>query len=97
MDMDFSNLNLQYLLQARDHLREDPDRIATVLGMEPALARLLAETTAEELVLIPRTRMPLLAPRPELWWWSRLFRAVREERPQEVKAVMEHLALLTTS
>ena len=50
MEIDFSHLNLKYLLKARDYVREDPDRIAAVLGMDARLARLLAETTAEELV-----------------------------------------------
>ncbi len=40
-------------------------------------------------------KQPLLLPRQEAWWWSRLFTAVREGRAEEIEAIMEHAPLIT--
>ncbi len=36
MKIDFSSVNLQYLIHVRDIAREDPDVAAPLLGMLPA-------------------------------------------------------------
>lgn len=95
MTIDFSGLNLHYLIQARDIAREDPERAAVLLGMSSDLADLLAQTTPEEIAPLTQIKVPLLLPRQEIWWWTRLFRAMREGRTEEVKAVIEHLSLIT--
>ncbi len=33
-------------------------------------------------------------PRQEAWWWSRLFTALRDGRPEEIEAIVEHASLL---
>lgn len=95
MEMDFSRVNLEYLIQARDLAREDPERAAVVLGISRRLAYLLADTTPQELAHITEIKPPLLVPRQESWWWQRLFKAVREGRPDELKVIIEHVSLMS--
>lgn len=94
MEMDFSRVNLEYLIQAHDLAREDPEVVAVLLGMSHKLAHLLAEATPQELAHVIAIKPPLLVPRQEPWWWQRLFKAVREGRPDEIEAVIEHASLM---
>ena len=48
-DVDFSRVNLQYLIGARDLARASPQRAAVLLGIPDRLAQRLAELSAEEL------------------------------------------------
>lgn len=96
LSADFSAVNLQYLIQARDLARVDQERVAVLLGLSESLAELLAHVTPEELAQLPAIKVPLVAPRLEPWWWSRLLNALRDGEPDEVKAVLEHLGLLLT-
>lgn len=91
--MDFSKVNLEYLIQARDLAREDAEVTAVLLGMPRQLAHVLADVAPEELAQIIVIKSPLLVPRQEPWWWQRLFKAVREGRPDELEAVLEHASL----
>lgn len=97
MKMDFSRVNLEYLIQARDLVREDPEVFAVLLGMSRRLADLLAEATPQELTRIIEIKPPLLVPRQEPWWWQRLFKALREGRPGELDAIVEHASLMSAS
>lgn len=94
MEMDFSRVNLEYLIQARDLAREDAEVMAVLLGVPRKLAHVLAEVTPEELTQIIAIKPPLLVPRQEPWWWQRLFKAVRAGRPDELEAVIEHASLM---
>ena len=47
MEIDFSNINLQYLISLRDIAREDPEVAAPLLGITPRLATLLAQVPGE--------------------------------------------------
>lgn len=91
MDVDFSTVNLQYLLRARDCAREDTQRSAALLQVPPELVQLLAESEPELFAAFPRIAEPLLAPKGEPWWWKRLFEAVRSGRQGELEAVLEHM------
>ena len=64
-------------------------------GMPDDMARLLASLTAKEIAHVSLIKQPLLVPRQEAWWWSRLFTAVREGRTEEIEAIMEHASLIT--
>ena len=90
MNIDFSNINLQYLIQARDLAREDPEQVTVLLGISCHLAELLAEVSPEAHARIPRIKTPLLIPRQEMWWWSRLLNAAKEDGRDEIEAVLEH-------
>lgn len=94
MNMDFSKVNLEYLIQARDLAREDPEIVTALLNVSRELADLLAEATPRELSLITEIKSPLLIPRQEPWWWQRLFKAVRDGCAGELDAVLEHASLL---
>ena len=99
MDIDFSSLNLQYLIQARDIARKRPEAAAVVLGLPIELVRLFASLKAETLSKIVRVTEPLLMLRGNPGWWLRLFTALKEHRPGEVEAVLAHasLAVMTQS
>lgn len=95
MPYDFSQINLQYLIHARDLSRQDPLLAATLTGLTDDLAHLLAELTPYQLSQITQIKLPLLIPRQETWWWSRLFAAAREGRTEEIATIMEHATLFT--
>lgn len=95
MTYDFSQINLQYLIHARDLTRRDPQLAATLTGLADDFAYMLAELTPYELAQVSQIKLPLLIPRQETWWWSRLFTAVREGREEEIATIMEHAALIT--
>lgn len=95
MNYDFSEVNLEYLIQVRDLATRDPELGATMLGIETGLAQLLAELKPADLSRISLIKQPLVVPREQPWWWSRLLTAIREGRLDEVKAVIEHIPLIT--
>lgn len=94
MEMDFSKINLEYLIQARDLARQDSEMSSIVLGMSRELAHLLAESTPQELTRVAEIRPPLFVPRQDAWWWQRFFTAVREGRTDELKTIIEHASLM---
>lgn len=90
MDFDFSKVNLEYLLIARDLARTNPDLGVTLLGLPKNMAQQLAELTAHELALLTRFHPPLLAPRHEAWWWQRLITALHEGDAEELALILDH-------
>lgn len=97
MNLDFSHVNLEYLIQARDLAERDPERAATLLGIPNDLAQLLGELTPHDLAHVSHIKLPLLIPRQEPWWWSRLFTAIRGGRTEEVEVIIEHASLITVN
>jgi hypothetical protein len=88
-DLDFSRVNFQYLICARDLARDYPERAAVLLGAPDTLVQLLAELDPEALAAVTEIKAPLLIPRQEPWWWDRLFSAIQAGRPDELLAVLE--------
>ena len=88
-DVDFSRVNLHYLICARDLARASPARAAVLLGVPEDLGQLLAELDAEALAAVTEIKAPLLILRQEPWWWKRLFTALRANRPDELQSVLE--------
>ena len=97
MEVDFSIINLQYLIHARDIAREDPEVAATVLGLSRELAGLLAQTSSDSLAKIAQIKVPLLKVRGDTWWWSRLFTALTDGGAEEVEAILDHASLIILS
>jgi len=97
MKIDFSSVNLQYLIHVRDIAREDPNVAAPLLGMSPELAGLLAQVPSEYLAKIAQVKVPLLAARGDVVWWDRLFKALIEENPEEIDAVIQAVSLAVLS
>jgi hypothetical protein len=93
-DIDFSRVNLQYLICARDLARDYPERAAMLLGVPDDLVQLLAELDAAVLGAVTEVRAPLLILRQEPWWWERLFTALHAGGPDELRAVLEQAGLL---
>jgi len=96
-DIDFSRVNLQYLICARDLARADPKRTTVLLGVPDDLVQLLAELDAAVLGAVTEVRAPLLILRQEPWWWHRLFTALQAGRPDEIRAVLEQVGLMVAS
>ena len=94
MEIDFSQVNLQYLIQARDLAKEDPERAAVLLGVESTLTEMLAEVTPAELMHITRIKVPLLRPHEQIWWWSRFLQAIKDGQSGEIDALLEHANLI---
>ncbi len=93
-DVDFSRVNLHYLICARDLARISPARAAVLLGAPDALVQLLAELDPEALVAVTEIKAPLLILRQEPWWWKRLFAALRADRSEELQSVLEQAGLI---
>ena len=92
--IDFSRVNLHYLICARDLARASPARAAVLLGAPEALGQLLAQLDPEALAAVAEIKAPLLILRQEPWWWRRLFAALRTGRPEEVQTVLEQAGLI---
>jgi len=97
MKIDFSSVNLQYLIHVRDIAREDPVVAAPLLGVSPELASLLAQAPSEYLTKIAEVKVPLLAARGDAVWWYRLFTALSEKNPVEIDAVLQSAGLAVLS
>ena len=69
LDQDVVDLNLGWLVTARDLSRNDPQKAAIVLGIDEARMALLSHLTLQELLTIARSGILLLRPRfrPEFW------------------------------
>ncbi|MCF6355319.1 MAG: hypothetical protein L3J26_09535 [Candidatus Polarisedimenticolaceae bacterium] len=93
MEIDFSSLNLQYLLQARDIAKKQPELASAVLGLPLDLIDVLAHTSGESLAEIAKIKAPLLMARGQPLWWARLFKALKEGNQDEINAVLEHASL----
>jgi len=96
-DIDFSRVNLQYLIGARDLARGYPERAPLLLGTTDTLARLLAELDPAALVAVADVKAPLLVLRQEPWWWHRLFTALQSGGPDEVRAVLDQAGLIVAN
>jgi len=88
--MDFSQINLQYLIHARDLARQDPHRAGALLELPEDQANVLRLLTPGQLAQFALIRSPLLIPRGETWWWSRLLAAARDDCNAEIDAILEH-------
>ncbi|MEW8030047.1 MAG: hypothetical protein AB2788_19340 [Candidatus Thiodiazotropha endolucinida] len=97
MKIDFSSINIEYLIHVRDIAREDPDVAAPLLGMSPELAGLLAQAPAEYLTKIAQVKVPLMAARGDAVWWYRLFKSLTEGNTEEVDAVLQAASLAVLS
>ena len=93
-DIDFSRVNLQYLICARDLARDFPERAAVLLGVSDDLVRQLVALEPAVLVAVTEVKAPLLVLRQEPWWWQRLFTALQAGRPDEIRAVLEQAGLM---
>lgn len=97
MKIDFSSVNVEYLIHVRDIAREDPEMAAPLLGMSPELASLLAQAPADYLAKIAQVKVPLIAARGDTVWWYRFFKALVEGNTEEVDAVLQAASLAVLS
>ena len=97
LDTDFSSINYQFLLKARDVAKRDPDLVVALLGIPKELAEPLAQTSASALAMSIQIKEPLLMLREDSWWWKRFLVAINNGRQEEIEAVIEHAFFVTTS
>ena len=88
MNLDFSRVNLEYLIQARDLAMDDPVRAGAFLGISDAMTNLLLDLTPHLLTNISRIDHPLVRPHQDVWWWSRLVVALQGGQPEEIEMVL---------
>jgi hypothetical protein len=91
---DFSRLNLEYLIQARDLVIVNPHRAAVVLGTTDAMTTILADLSPRLLAGIARINHPLLTPHRDVLWWSRLLAALQDGQSAEIDTVLEQASLI---
>lgn len=94
-DIDFSHVNLEYLIQARDLARRNPGAGAVLLDIPAPMANRLATLSPASLAMIADFKPPLISPRLGEWWWERLLRALTDGQPGELQAILEHAGLLS--
>ena len=97
LDTDFSSINYQYLLKARDVAKRDPDLVVALLGIPKELVEPLTQTSASGLAALLNIKEPLLMLRAETWWWERFFTAINDSKKEEIDAVIEHACFIATS
>lgn len=97
MNCDFSHLNLEYLVQARDLAITNQRQAGAILGIPEALARLLPDLTPKMLASLTRIHHPLITPHRDLLWWSRLLVALQDGHPIEIETVMDQAALILSA
>lgn len=96
-DIDFSGINYQFLIKAREVAKRDPDLASALLGIPKELVEPLAKTSVTALAPLIQIKEPLLTLRAETWWWERLFQALNDGRQEEIETVMEQVCFVTTS
>ena len=96
-NIDFSRVNLHYLICARDLAKASPARAGGLRGVSDALGQSLAQLDPEALAAVAEIKAPLLILRQEPWWWKRLFAALRMGRPDEVQTVLEQAGLIVAN
>lgn len=97
MNGDFSQLNLEYLIRARDLAIANQRQAGAILGIPDALAGLLPDLTPKMLASLTRIPQPLIMPRRDLWWWSRLLVALQDGQSAEIETVMDQAALILSA
>jgi hypothetical protein len=95
MNIDFSQVNLQYLIQVSQLAKQDPVLTAAMTGMPDETASLLGSLTPGDLARVSVIKPPLLTPHQAPWWWSRLFTALSEGRSGEINTLLEQTASIT--
>ena len=94
MNLDFSHLNFQYLIQARDLARQDRQRAGVLLGIPDEMVCLLPDLSPQLLAQILQIKPPLVIPRQEIWWWSRFLVALRDGQSAELETIMDQALLI---
>ena len=94
MNVDFSDLNLQYLIQARDLARQDPHLAGVLLGIPSEMAGMVGNLSPQTLAQITQIKIPLITPQQETAWWLRLLTALKDEDRKEIEAIMAQAPLI---
>ncbi|WP_029131771.1 flagellar transcriptional regulator FlhD [Sedimenticola selenatireducens] len=94
MNIDFSDLNLQYLIQARDLARQDPHLAGVLLGIPSEMAGMVGNLSPRTLAQITQIKIPLITPQQETGWWLRLLTALKDEDQNEIGAIMAQAPLI---
>lgn len=86
---DFTRINLEYFLAARDLYRENPHSAIALLGASRDFLASLEGFTPGQLANLRLVKVPLLAPRFEPHWWQRMARALQDDQRDEIEALSE--------
>lgn len=94
MNVEFSALNLQYLMQARDLVRQDSNLAGVLLGIPSEMVGMLGDLSPQILMQIAQIQIPLITLQPDFRWWSRLLTALKEEDRKEIEALIAQAPLI---
>ena len=97
MSSDFSEINLQYLLQARDLARQNAGLAGAVLGLPGETVELLGGLTPKTLAAIARVQAPLITLLPDRQWWSCLLTALKENDPKEIEVLIAQAPVIVAT
>ena len=97
MNVDFSGLNLQYLIQARDLARQDPHLASVLLGIPSEMAGMVGNLSPQTLAQITQIKIPLITPQQETGWWLRLLTALKDEDRKEIGAIIAQAPLIVVA
>ena len=95
MDSNFSQLNLHYLIQARDLTIRDLQRGAALLGIPEPMGQLLHDMHPSLLARFAGIRHPLIVPRLDTQWWIRLLTVLQEGDREEIALLLNQAILIT--
>ena len=95
MDSNFSEMNLHYLIQARDLTIRDLQRGAALLGIPEPMGQLLHDMHPSLLARFAGIRHPLIVPRLDTQWWIRLSNVLQEGDPEEIALLLNQAILIT--
>ena len=95
-DLDFSNINLQYFILARDLVNQDPELASTLLGISDEMGEVLTLVSPAVLGQMAKIQAPLLRPCQDSWWWTRLLKALTDGQQNEIDMVLDHSSFITT-
>lgn len=89
MDVNFSELNMEYFIAARDFANENITVASILLGTSPDLMQSIATLTPRQLANMKHVNTPLIIPRDEKTWWPRFLQALKDGNRAEVKTLAE--------
>ncbi len=95
-DLNFSHINLQYFILARDLIKQDPELASILLGVSDEMGDVLTLVTPNTLGQIAKIQSPLLRLRHDPWWWMRLLKALEDGQQSEIDVVLDHAGFITT-
>ena len=86
--MDFSRINLQYLITLRALAQTEPELAAATAGLPIDVVRLVGQLSLEQLVGLAVRKTPIVRVRGDVTWWTDLLDAAHDGEPDGLTTLM---------